>query len=224
MRFASAALCGICACSSPERAPVTAPMTAAPTAVAVSPASQRQGATAMDLDSVLQSASSSAFADYDPTPVIAAVNALLPLGKAGALDAMDAFLARQDLAADPHRGLFLVLRVAFEAEPHPPLQLGGSQPAPPPSASALPRFPIMLVSDVPIMLVANYTLRGLAEPVSAHVAYYRANGTLRSAPLAPLTGPDRLADYQAQYQTAYHAQPSAAEREHVRAQLARWKP
>jgi len=210
------ALCLVAACSSPPREP---------TASAAAPSSQpSQGASAMDLDRALQSASSSAFAAYDPTPVIAAVNALLPLGKAGALDAVDAFLARKDLAADPHHGLFLVLRVAFEAEPQPPMRLGGSQPPPPPSLAALPRFPIMLVDDVPIMLVASYSLRGLAEPVAAHVAYYRSHGALRGGPLRPVAGPDRMADYQAQYRAAYHAAPTDAEQEQIRGQLARWKP
>ena len=177
----------------------------------------------MHLDSLLQRASSSAFATYDPSPVIAVVNALVPLGKDGALATLGAFLAKQDLAKDPHHGLFLVLRVLFEANPHPPVLLGGSRPAPPSPPDALPRFPIMMVDDVPLMLVAGYTLRGLAEPVTAHLAYYREHGTLRAAPLAPSVGHDRMAGYEAQYQAAYHAAPPDAERQFVQAQLARLK-
>ena len=177
----------------------------------------------MNLDDLLQRASNSAFETYDPGTVIEAVNALVPLGKAGALAALEAFLGKQDLAKDPHQGLFLVLRVLFEAAAHPPMRLGGSRPAPPSPSASLPRFPIMIVDDVPLMLVAGYTLRGLPEPVASHVTYYRKHGTLRAAPLAPSSGPDRMAAYARQYEAAYHAAPPAAERALVEAQLDRLK-
>lgn len=177
----------------------------------------------MNFDDLLQRASSSAFATYHPGTVIEAVNALVPLGKDRALVAIEAFLAKQDLANDPHQGLFLVLRVLFEADPHPLLVLGGSRPAPPSSPSSLPRFPIVIVDDVPLMLVAGYTLRGLPEPVTSHVEYYRKHGTLRAAPLAPSAGPDRMTAYATLYQAAYRAAPSDAERALVRAQLDRLK-
>ena len=177
----------------------------------------------MHLDDLLQRASSSAFATYHPGPVIEAVNALVPLGKDGALAAIEAFLGKQDLAKAPHQGVFLVLRVLFEADPHPPMLLGGSRPSPPPSPSSLPRFPIMMVDDVPLMLVASYTLRGLPEPVTAHVEYYRKHGTLRATPLAPSAGPHRMAAYERQYQAAYSAAPPLPERELVRVELERLK-
>jgi hypothetical protein len=219
-----AALALIAACSS-SAPPAHAPSQGTPEARAVAAPAlpSGQGDPAMNLDQLLQRASSSDFASYDPGAVIDAVNALVPLGKDRALDALDQFLARQDLAQDPHQGLFLVLRVAFDAHPHPPMLLGGSRPPPPSAPDALPRFPIALVDDVPLMLVSGYTLRGLAEPVTAHVTYYRAHGTLRTAPLAPAAGRDRMAGYEAQYHAAYHAAPSDAERELVRAQLARLK-
>lgn len=176
----------------------------------------------MNLDNLLQRASSASFDSYDPGAVVAAVNALIPLGKDAALARLDGLIARQDLGRDPHHGLFLVLRVAFDAAAHPPVRLGGSQPPPPPSPGALPRFPILVVDDLPLLLVTGYTLRGLPEPVTVHLAYYRQHGTLRTSPLAPATGPDRLAGYEAQYQAAYQAAPSAAERAHIRAQLDRW--
>ena len=213
MRVAElAAIALVVACSSTSSTSSVAPPPTPPSA---------QGDPHMNLDNLLQRASSSEFATYDPGPVIEAVNALVPLGKERALAALDGFLARQDLAKDPHQGLFLVLRVAFDADPQPPMLLGGSRPPPPPSPSALPRFPIAIVDDVPLMLVSGYTLRGLAEPVTAHLAYYREHGTLRAAPLAPAKGRDRMAGFEAQYQAAYHAAPSDAEREHIRGQLAR---
>jgi len=205
-----AAIALVAACSAGARPPAPAV-----------PPPPVQGDPPMKLDQLLQRASSSDFASYDPGAVIDAVNALVPLGKDRALDAVDGFLAQRDLARDPSNGLFLVLRVAFDADPHPPMMLGGSRPAPPASPAALPRFPIAIVDDVPVMLVASYMLRGLAEPVTSHITYYRYHGTLRAAPLAPVRGPDRMAGYEAQYQAAYHAAPSDAERELVRGQLAR---
>jgi hypothetical protein len=178
----------------------------------------------MNIDALLEPASSSSFATYDPSHVIAAVNALLPLGKDRALAALDAFVAGVDLAKEPRQGLFLVLRVLFEADAHPPMQLGGSRPPPPASASAIPRFPIAIIDDVPLMLVESYTLRGLPEPVTAHLDYYRVNGTLRAAPLAPKAGVDRMAAFEALYHRAYGTAPPALERAFVQAQLARLKP
>lgn len=178
----------------------------------------------MSIDDLLARASSSDFAAYDPGALIAAVNALVPLGKDGALAALDGFVSRQDLAADPRQGLFLVLRVAFDADPHPPMRLGESVPAPPPNAAALPRFPILLVDDVPLLLVRGYVLRGRAERVTAHLDHYRQHGTLRTAPLAPAAGVDRAAAYEAAYQAAYGAAPSADERAFIASQLQRLKP
>lgn len=173
----------------------------------------------MNLDDLLQRAATTPFEAYDPGAVIEAVNALVPLGTEDALAAIDAYLAKQDLAKDPQHGLFLVLRVAFEAEPHPPVLLGGSSPPPPADAAKAPRFPIAILDDVPVLLVSGYTLRGLPEPVSAHVAYYRAHGRLRAAPLAPPAGGDRLGAYEALYRAAYGTEPPERERAFVAGQL-----
>ena len=175
----------------------------------------------MNLDGLLARASNSTLATYHPGHLIDVVNALLPRGKDGALAELEAFLAKRDLANDPHQGLFLVLRVLFDADPYPPVRLGGSRPPPPPQPTVLPRFPIMIVDDVPLMLVVSYTLRGLPEPVTAHLDYYRSHGTLRSMPLTPMPGPNRLATYENRYKAAYQAAPSPAERAFVKSQLDR---
>ena len=100
-----------------------------------------------------------------------AVNALLHLGKGGALAAVEDCLAR--CAGGSVDGVFLVLRVLFEvpADPgfQPPLQLGDSTPCAPPQPQALPFFPLLLVDDRPLLLVAGYVLGGLAEPVRSHL-------------------------------------------------------
>jgi|GEM_PF-2917281 len=206
---------------SPTVSTTATPTGAPPTGVTAPRDALTKKVSPMNLDDLLLRAGSATFASYDPSAVVAAVNALVPLGKDGALAAIEAFLAKQDLAKAPQQGLFLVLRVLFEADAHPPMRLGGSQPAPPPAPAALPRFPIALVDDVPLMLVQSYTLRGLPEPVSAHVAYYRAHGTLRAGPLAPAANPDPMAGYESAYRAAYGAAPSAGERAFIQTQLAK---
>jgi hypothetical protein len=176
----------------------------------------------MKLDDILARASSSEFSKYTPGPVVAAVNALWPLGKDGALDAIDAYLATRDLDRDPQEGLFLVLRVLFDvdAPAHPPMLLGGSMPAPPERPEALPRFPIVIVDDLPLLLVTGYVLGGEAEPLSSHLEYYRANGKLRPAPLAPAKpAGTRQAQLETQYKNAYGRELSGSERDFIRAQL-----
>lgn len=171
------------------------------------------------IHAVLARASSSDLASYDPRAVVEAVAALVPLGKEAALAAIEDVAVAAP--AEPRQGLFLVLRVLFEAEPHPPMLLGASRPPPPAELGSIPRFPIALIDDAPILLVDGYTLRGLPQPVTDHVEHYRAHGRLRAAPLAPAAGVDRLAGYEALYLAAYGSAPSDAERAFVRAQLER---
>jgi hypothetical protein len=179
------------------------------------------GGPIMKLDDVLEAASSSDFSTYDPTTVINAVNALVSLGKDGALAAIDKFLARQDPEDNPRQGLFLVLRVLFDADPHPPLRLGGAPLGPPRDPAAMPRFPIVVVDDVPLMLISGYTLAGLPEPLSSHLDYYRNHGTLRAAPLTPAQGVDRRAAFAKVYQSAYGAPPEPGVRGFIDDQLHR---
>lgn len=182
----------------------------------------------MNLDDTLQRASGSDFAAYRPRPLIDAVNALVPLGKDGALAALEQFLGKRDLDADPHQGLFLVLRVLFEvdAEAHPPMRLGSSMPGIPDRPSSLPRFPIVLVDDLPLLLVSGYDLGGDAEPVTVHLDHYRKHGTVRAGPLVPGPVPAaaRLAKLEQLYRDAYGRELSAPEREHIQAQLASVEP
>ena len=49
-----------------------------------------------EIAGLLEQASSSAFAEYNPEHVIHAVNALVPLGKDDALDSVDAYLRSAD--------------------------------------------------------------------------------------------------------------------------------
>jgi hypothetical protein len=179
--------------------------------------------TRADLDATLLRAANDEFTRYDPTAVIDAVNALVPLGKDAALETIARFLERR-AGNELHQGLFLVLRVLFDAPAtgHPPMRIGGSHPEAPAAADALPRFPVVLVDDVPLMLVSGYMLGGEPESVSAHVEFYRAHGVIRTAPLAPTrTLAERWAELEMVYRGAYGVAPAGSEREHLHVQLAR---
>jgi len=174
----------------------------------------------VDPDGLLTEIARLAPADYDPARVVTGVNLLLPLGKAAALDK----IAGHAADADPPLGLFLLLRVLFEVprDPgyHPPPRLGASAPPAPRDLRTLPRFPIALVEDVPLLIVTGYTLDGDVEPLRVDVDRFRARGTLRSQPLAPAGGSvDVVAAYRRLYLQAYGSEPSIREVEFVLAQL-----
>ncbi|MGH6872654.1 MAG: hypothetical protein ACREHE_14225 [Rhizomicrobium sp.] len=139
---------------------------------------------------------------YDPRPVIAAVNLLQPLGKHGALDAIADFLDRADTAAI---GLFWVLRVLFDPPPggaFPPLALGTPDIPPPPDPARLPRFPVVLACDVPLLAVRGYDLNGLPEEPRALLPALRAHGIIRAAALVP-SPQDAEPDFVRQWTFAY---------------------
>lgn len=174
----------------------------------------------------LAAAANSDFAHFNPGALIAAVNALLPLGKDGALAAIEGHLAAADRSADPQHGLFLVLRLLFEvpASGHPPLHIGIPKAAEPSDPRSLPYFPLLLVDDIPLLLVTTFVLGGSAQPVEAHVQYYRANGILRSKPLTVpkvTDAGDILRRAAELYRRAYGADPKRAQLDMLAAQLQR---
>jgi len=127
-------------------------------------------------------------ANLDPARLIQAVNALQPLGKERALAVVDEYLRVSSFLDNPGReGVFLVMRALFDVPVTgmPPMLVG----APTRSLKApalLPRFPLAIVGDVPLSLAGGYILMGEAEPPEQDVAWFRANGILRTKPLAPL--------------------------------------
>lgn len=140
----------------------------------------------------------------DPRATIAAVNALVALGHDRALAAIGEYLRVSSPFDDPGRdGLFVVLAALFEVPEPPGYQpapaLGASQPPPPTNPRALPRFPVALVDDVPLVVVHGYSLAGEAEPPEWHLAALARSGVMRTAPLRPPADPlalfDRLAGH-----------------------------
>jgi len=140
--------------------------------------------------SAVELASSMGYREFRPHLVVDAVEALRPLGKDGALERIDA----QARARPDDVGLFWVLRVLFEP-PLPPVQLGRPTIDAPSDPDALPRFPIVVVDDVPLLVVRGFALAGKAESLSAHVDWYREHGRLRDAPLRPSGDADAVREH-----------------------------
>jgi hypothetical protein len=148
------------------------------------------------------------FADYDPVTVVRAVNGLQLTGKDAALDAVEG-----QRVGSEHYGLFWVLRVLFDVPRFPPVRLGTPTIPPPTRADMLPRFPIVIVRDIPLLVVRGYSLSGLPEPVSDHIAYYRGHGTIRDRPLVPSPSDGTMAEFRELWRAAYgdlHADEAVA--------------
>jgi hypothetical protein len=138
---------------------------------------------------------------YNPQHVIRAVNLLQPLGKRRAMAVIEEYLRVAAPDFDPGRqGAFLVLRVLF-AVPEDPgympdMFVGASHPPEPKDMKLLPRFPIIIQDDIPLLLADGYSGFGEVQRPDEHLPYFRKHGTLRGKPLAPTDTPfaalDRL--------------------------------
>lgn len=175
----------------------------------------------------LTAAAGSDFTHFDPGALVTAVNALLPLGKDGALGAVERQLKTADRVADPQHGLFLVLRLLFELPEsgvQPPVRIGIPKALEPGDPTVLPYFPLLVVDDVPLLLVTTFLLGGSAEPVEAHLAHFREHGVLRRTPLRPGTdlGTAAVLDHAAAlYRRAYAEDPQPGLRAMLKEQLDR---
>jgi hypothetical protein len=131
--------------------------------------------------------------EYNPLPIIQIVNTLQPLGKEKALAAIDEYLrVASYFDSEAREGLFLVLRILFDVPEHPgymPRIYAGASSPPPDYPKLIPRFPIVVKADIPLLLIYGYTFAGCPEPVEAHVDYFRKNGKLKDKPLLPTNDP-----------------------------------
>jgi hypothetical protein len=173
----------------------------------------------------LDAAAALDFDNYNPRTIIVAVNELQGHG-AGALSVVEGFLARPDTPR-PATGLFWVLRVLVDVPPSPgfpPVAIGTPTVDPPTDHARLPRFPIVLLGDVPLLPLRGYVLAGLSQPVEDHLRYYRMYGTVRSLPLQPPQSIEGMEDeFAAVWDEAYDGHGPAEGRAVVQEQLARMR-
>lgn len=147
---------------------------------------------------------------YSPAPVVAAINALQPLGRARATALLSAYVGARTAHHLLNRGaLFAVVRVLYEPPaakpPFPPNactprqtellsggclrppRLGAPVPSPPEDLRSL-RYPFFVLGDVPLSLVSGYVLGGDPESLTAHIKEISAAATGWLAhPLKPKT-------------------------------------
>jgi hypothetical protein len=172
---------------------------------------------------LLAKVSAHKFDDYRPGAVIQAVNALQPLGKERALEQIQDYL-KQNAAKDNY-GLFWVLRVLFDVptgQAFPPVRIGQPDIPPPTDPGKLPRFPIVIIRDVPLLVVRGYFLGGMPESPDAHAAYFRTHGILRTHPLAPPTSTQGIeSEFLQQWKSAYGDSYATEVKTTIKAQLAR---
>jgi hypothetical protein len=128
--------------------------------------------------------------DFNPLALIRAVNTLQALGKEKALKALWAYDRLVQNASPEERfkqqldeyRILPIVQVLFEG-PHgrmPPFALGGGDVEP--AGASWPRFPIVLVQDVPFMMISGYMLTGKPQKAIDHLRLEL--GPLRE-PLAP---------------------------------------
>ena len=137
----------------------------------------------------------------DPLPLIQAVNALQRLGRDRAVTVLRDYLRATPRDHASRNGTFLIVRTLFEV-PDPPgylpaMRVGAPRPAAPADPRALPRFPIVIVDDIPLRVVGGYAIGGKPEAAEDHLESIARDGVLRAHPLRPPDDPlaviDRLA-------------------------------
>jgi hypothetical protein len=134
---------------------------------------------------------------YDPLPLIQIVNRLRAMGKDKALAAIAEYLRiAPGWNARARDGQFLILRVLFDLQrpgEMPEMKLGTPWPTLTPVLKArMPRYPILLLDDVPLVVITGYQIIGKPQSVREHLEYFRQLGTVRSRPLLPPKHPLRL--------------------------------
>jgi hypothetical protein len=71
----------------------------------------------------------------------------------------------------------------------PPMSFGALEPPEPADPTLVPRFPVVLMDDIPLVVVGGYMMTGLPPSVSDNVTYFRKWGRLRARPLRPSDRP-----------------------------------
>jgi len=163
---------------------------------------------------------------FDPLKLVAAVNELVKFGSHRAIEFLRAFREHERKAGHGGEQIFLVLRAAYDLRPgvaaFPPMMIGGPDWEPPAaSAALLPRFPLVLESDLPLMPVMGWVLGGEAEDPSAHLDWFEKNGNLRTTPLHPPDNPAAAVDAFIARVPELAAAKGAFRRAMLRAQAAR---
>ncbi len=128
-------------------------------------------------------------AKWDPAVFIDVVNALHPIGKESCLALMREYLRVSPLGLEVHEQISMLLRVLHEVPEEdgffPDPMLGSLYPDELSDHSLLPRFPVHLIQDIPVLLVNGYDYMGDTPFTADALDWYESNGVWRSRPLEP---------------------------------------
>jgi hypothetical protein len=147
---------------------------------------------------------------WDPVWGIKAVNTLVPLGKHKALAALEEFLRITPSFLSFYEVSFL-LRVLFDVPKDTGYMPGFRypiQPGPPDDIKRVPRFPILILGDVPLEIAFGSGLGGDSpytneEILAAEIAFSRDHATMRLKPLQPTDKPLQVFSQWKAYEWVY---------------------
>lgn len=122
---------------------------------------------------------------WNPSKLVDAVNSLHPLGQKEGLEVISEYLRVTD-GHEAQSGMFLVLRALHEVPKEtgsfPEIVHWNRQPK---KLELLPRFPLLIVDDVPLLFVVGFTINGAFPSIENELKYFRQNGVWRDKPLTP---------------------------------------
>jgi len=133
------------------------------------------------------------FDGFDPNPLIRICNALIPLGKAKAIALIREYLrVSADYEAGRSERLDLVLPTLFLPPPGgflPDCSVNIPEPCAPTDRRLDPQLPILMESDVPLLMMADYDVDVLGDPIDANLTWFEQHGAMRHRLLRPPDDP-----------------------------------
>jgi len=147
----------------------------------------------------------------DPMWAIRLVNTLQPLGKVRALAAIEEFDRVAPFWPKFSTDLIYVLRILFDVPGDrgymPPVWseiTSEIAPVPPRDHRRIPRFPVLIVGDIPLDLMLELSLRGAPPSLAKNISAYRMRASLRANPLRPTTEPFQIySEFRKSYRWLY---------------------
>jgi len=130
--------------------------------------------------------------DADPLWLIRTTNRLIPLGKARAMAAIQAFEKRNP---NPALGydLYWLCNLIFEpttARGYIDVpRIGAIMPEPPHDLRLSPHFPLLLQNDIPFCILSGVMIGGFPEPVSSYLTRVSGTATFRLRMFVPSNDP-----------------------------------
>jgi hypothetical protein len=168
---------------------------------------------------------------FDPATYLQAVNRLHNQDANLLLEYLEEYITsilNQPKMLENITRIFFLLRLLFvpqkPGQPFPEIRVGTPDDPNPPPAKDFPIYPLLLIEDVPLLIVAGFNLGGLPQSPLEHLEFCRKECRVRPAPLHPPANPLPLADQLLSSKQWYREKEGAEASENraiLRAQLLR---